>query len=223
MSFLGKFSEFFVDGLAVFEPLRFLPDLVPVPSALVFHLKQVRCLDLELFSDFNGDDDSVFKWGAKFTPEIDSVTFLYATSLSKTMKSEAEEDAIENEIAQEELFRRVKLAMRCVKYAVWWLGVLGRVFMKFPTLESITITDWKNKAVKLCLGSEWRNCFHSWQRTSAWIQGNMQEIIRAGFVPVLQLPITGYVMKGVTIVNFKIFDVFDVDTGRTAMFDAFAE
>ncbi|KAG5517424.1 hypothetical protein RHGRI_037983 [Rhododendron griersonianum] len=220
LSFLGKFSEFFVDGLAAFEPLRFLPDLVPVPSALVFHLKQVRCLDLELFSDFNGDDDSVFKWGAKFTPEIDSVTFLYATSLSKTMKSEAEEDATENEIAQEEFFRRVKLAMRCVKYAVWWLGVLGHVFMKFPTLESITITDWKNKGVKLCLGGECRNFFHSWGRTRAWIQENVQEIVGTGFVPVLQLPISGYVMKGVTIVNFKCSDVFDVDT---AMLDAFAE
>ncbi|XP_058199166.1 F-box protein At4g18380-like, partial [Rhododendron vialii] len=195
LSFLGKFSEIFVDGLVAFEPLRFLPDLVPFPSALVFHLKQVRCLDLQLFSDFSCDDDSVFKWGAKFTPELDGVTFLYATSLSKTMKSEAEEDGdeTENEIAQEEVFRRVKLAMRCLKYAVWWLGVFRHVLAKFPMLESVTITDWKNKGVKLCLGAEklveYRNRFHSCERTMAWIQGNVQEIIRAGYEPILQLPI----------------------------------
>ncbi|KAG5517426.1 hypothetical protein RHGRI_037985 [Rhododendron griersonianum] len=170
-----------------FMPLRFFYNAYyPFPSSrlnfldLVFQLKQIQSLNLEFISDFNGDDDSVFKWGAKFTAGIDSFTFLYSKSLSRMMESEDEEDATENEIAQEELFRRVKLAMR-------------------NTLDT-----------KTTISSERAKTW--WQE-----QGNA----RVGYVPVLHLPISGYVMKGVTILNFKMsVNDFEADT---AMLDAFAE
>ncbi|KAG5517427.1 hypothetical protein RHGRI_037986 [Rhododendron griersonianum] len=188
----------------------------------------IRSLNLELISDFDVDDDSVFKWGAKFMAELDSITFLCAKSLSRMMKSEADEDATENEIAQEELFHSAKLAIRCLEYAFWWLRVLSQVFAKFPMLESVTITDWKNKGVKLCLGGEKLvECRHilvtkppiSPKRGKAWWQEQGNAMV--GYVPGLQLPISGYVMKGVTIVYFKMSD--NDFEAATAMLDAFAE
>ncbi|XP_058198592.1 F-box protein At4g18380-like [Rhododendron vialii] len=233
--FLEKFSEFFI-GTLVFQPLRYFHDAsYPFPFSrlnfldLVFQLKQIRSLNLELISDFSDDDDSVFTWGVKFTAEIDSFTFLYAKSLSRTMNSEAEEDATENiEIAWKEMFHSVKVAKRCAKYAGWWLGVLSHVFAKFPILESVTITDWKNKGVKLCLGGEklveCRNTLDTKSMISpkladAWWRE--QGHARVSYLPVLQLPITGYVMKGVTFVNFKKSGK-DFES-NTAMLDAFAE
>ncbi|KAG5517434.1 hypothetical protein RHGRI_037993 [Rhododendron griersonianum] len=91
-------------------------------------------------------------------------------------------------------------------------------------LQSITVTDSKNKGVKLCLAGEklvqCRNTLEvsptiSSQNFGLWALKNM----RGGYVPVLQLPISGYVMKGVTIVDFNMC-AFDDDT---SMLDAFAE
>ncbi|KAI8526080.1 hypothetical protein RHMOL_Rhmol13G0281100 [Rhododendron molle] len=227
--YLGKFSKFFTDNL-VFQPLRFFHNAYhPFPSSrlnfldLVFQLKEIRSLNLELISDFNGDDDSVFKWAAKFTAGIDSFTFLYAKSLSRMMESEDEDDATDTEIDL-----KVLLAVRCVKYAFWWLGVLAHVFAKFPMLESVTIADWKNKGVKLCLGGEklveCRNTLDikttiSSERAKTWWLE--QRNVRVGYVPVLHLPISGFVMKGVAILNFKM-PVNDFEA-HTAMLDAFAE
>lgn len=70
-------------------------------------------------------------------------------------------------------------------------------------LRRISITDSKNKRVKLCLGGEKfvgrRNAFniHSMilsNRAEGWTMNKK----RGGYVPVLRLPNSGYVMKGVT-------------------------
>lgn len=152
---LGKFSGFLINNLVV-KPLRYLLNFAaPLPSSsqlnfphLVFQLKQVRSLNLVLVSDFNADDDSVFKWGGKFTSNLDSVTFLYAASLSKMMESEKEEQKdgeTENEITREEMLRRVHLAVKCLKEAVSWLGILSGAFAHILMLQSITITDSNNR------------------------------------------------------------------------------
>lgn len=220
----------------VVKPLRYLLNLAaPLPSSsqlnfphLVFQLKQVRSLNLVLVSDFNADDDSVFKWGGKFTSNLDSVTFLYAASLSKMMESEKEEQKdgeTENEITREEMLRRVLLAVKCLKEAVSWLGILSGAFTHILMLQSITITDSNNKGVKLCLGGEkfvkCRSAVNLDKVTSfsgSWAREN----IRVGFVPVLQLPMSGYVMKGLTIVHFKLDADDDSDVDK-AMLDAFVE
>ncbi|KAF7144646.1 hypothetical protein RHSIM_Rhsim04G0137600 [Rhododendron simsii] len=102
----------------VIKPLPYLLTLAILPSSLflnvaplVFHFKHMQSLNLDLVSDFNADNDSVFKLGAKFTSNLDSLTFLYAAFLSeKTMESEQGDDETENEITQYEQIYRVNLA-----------------------------------------------------------------------------------------------------------------
>ncbi|XP_058198604.1 F-box protein AUF2-like [Rhododendron vialii] len=199
-------------------------------------LTQIRSLNLDLVSDFDANKDSVFKWGAKFTSDLDSLTFLYAASLSKRMESEeedeeeeeeAEDDKTENEVTQEEQFRRLYLAMDCVKEGLWWLLILSRGIRNYPMLQSITITDSTNKGVRLYLGGEklvdCRNAFKNDIKCPEEAVPR-QESIRVGSVPVLQLPMSGYVMKGVTIVHVKLCRGDDSESdAQLAMVDAFAE
>ncbi|KAI8526085.1 hypothetical protein RHMOL_Rhmol13G0281600 [Rhododendron molle] len=175
----------------------------------------IRSLNIELPFDFFGTNDSVLKWSAKFTTKLNSFAVLYATSLSKTMESEEEEEDIndglnENGITQREIDLRVNLAVEYVRDAMWWVGLLFRVIPKYPMLQSISITDLKNKGVKLCLGGEklvgCRNTFNissmiSWKRAGGWTMHK----IRGRYVPVLRLPNSRYfyVMKGVTTADMK--------------------
>ncbi|KAI8526104.1 hypothetical protein RHMOL_Rhmol13G0283000 [Rhododendron molle] len=183
-------------------------------------LTQVRSLNLDLVSDFNTNNDSVFKWGAKLTSNLDSITFLYAASLTKMMDSEEEET--ENEITQEELVPPLCLALECLGEAMLWVGILSRAVRQYPMLQSITITDSMNKGVRLYLGGEklveYRNAFRNARKC-------LKEAVswpRAGYAPVLRLPMSGYVMKRVTIVQFKLYSGDDSEADL-AMVDAFAE
>ncbi|XP_058199174.1 F-box protein At4g18380-like [Rhododendron vialii] len=263
---LGYLSASLITNL-VFRPLRGLHNRTLFPtsprdvSGVMFltRLTHVRALNIELPSAFVGNNDSVFKWGAKFTPNLDSVTFLYASSLSKMMESEQqdeseeeeseseseeeeeeemeteqedeseeeEEEEMENWITYRERNRRLLIAIDCIKDAVLWLGILCFV-SHGPMLQSVTIIDSKKKGVKLCLSGEklveCRNTFSMCRMNSlsnmgrSWTLENM----KVGYVPVLQLPMSEYVMKGVTIVNYKMFADDDYDASK-AMVDAFAE
>ncbi|KAI8526087.1 hypothetical protein RHMOL_Rhmol13G0281800 [Rhododendron molle] len=217
--FLGKFSEFLTNN---FKLARLHSPRLNFNN-VVFHLKQIESLNIELPSDFNADNDSVFKWGANFTTNIlESFTFLYAASLSKT-DEEKDRKETENEIAQDELVRRVNLALDCFQNAVLRSQILSCAVRTCSMLQSITFTDSKNKGVKLCLAGEKLVQFRYTLEVSPTISSENFELwalknMRGGYVPVLQLPISGYVMKGVTIVDFNMFAFDD-----TSMLDAFAE
>ncbi|KAG5517449.1 hypothetical protein RHGRI_038005 [Rhododendron griersonianum] len=186
-----------------FEKLAVLPSLNDSGFEFLAKLTQVRSLNLDLVSDFIANNDSVFKWGAKITPNLDSVTFLYAASLTKMMDSEEEET--ENEITQEELARALSLAIECIGEAILWLGILSLDIPKHPMLESITITDSMNKGVRLCLGGE-----------------KLVECRNAFRIAVERLKEAAYVMKRVTIVQFRLYSGDDSEA-NLAMVDAFAE
>ncbi|KAG5553421.1 hypothetical protein RHGRI_011338 [Rhododendron griersonianum] len=124
----------------VIKPLPYLLTLALLPPSLflnvpplVFHFKHMQSLNLDLVSDFNADNDSVFKLGAKFTSNLDSLTFLYAAFLSeKTMESEQEENETENEITQYEQIYRVNLATQWLKEAFVVAGNLVSCYPQEP-------------------------------------------------------------------------------------------
>ncbi|KAG5517451.1 hypothetical protein RHGRI_038007 [Rhododendron griersonianum] len=230
---LGEFPKLLIMNslLETFLYLRkphLLPSLPLNASGLVLLAKSmlVRSLNLDIVSDFNAHNDSLFEWGAKLTSKLDSVTFLCAASFSKMMKSEEDdEEEIENEITHEELICRVNLAINCLREAALRLGILSHFIAEIPSLHSITITDSNNKGMKLCLGGdklvECMNAFaleRAFPLTESWTG----KIMRVGYVPVLRLPMSGYVMKRVTIVHFNLHGDDDSDA-ETAMLDAFAE
>ncbi|XP_058199182.1 F-box protein At4g18380-like [Rhododendron vialii] len=201
-----------------FEKLAVLPSLNDSGFEFLAKLTQVRSLNLDLVSDFIANNDSVFKWGAKLTSNLDSITFLYAASLTKMMDSEEEE----TEITQEELVPPLSLAIECLGEAILWLGILSLDIPKHPMLQSITITDSMNKGVRLCLGGEklveCKNAF----RIAVERLKEAASRTRTGYAPVLRLPMSGYVMKRVTIVQFKLYNGDDSEA-NLAMVDAFAE
>ncbi|XP_058199178.1 F-box protein At1g30200-like [Rhododendron vialii] len=233
IGFLGRFSKFLINNL-VLKPLRYLQTFTLSPSSplnvsgLLFFAKltQIRSLNIEIHSDFMDENDSFFKWGTNF-PKLDSVTVLYASSISKMMESE-QEDVTDNGITQEEINRRVLFAVARLKDALLWVGILTYVVQFYPMLERVTISDSMNKGVKLCLGGEklveCRNSFSvimyvsMLERAKSWTQKNM----KVGYVPVLELPLSGYVMKGLTIMNFRMCADDNYQAGK-AMVDAFAE
>ncbi|KAI8526089.1 hypothetical protein RHMOL_Rhmol13G0282000 [Rhododendron molle] len=197
-------------------------------SGLLFFAKltQIRSLNIEIPSDFMDENDSFFKWGTNF-PKLDSITVLYASSISKMMESE-QEDETDNGITQEEIIRRVLFAVDRLKDALLWVGILSYVVQFNPMLESVTICDSMNKGVKLCLGGEKLvECWNGFsvikyvsllERGRSWTQENM----KVGYVPVLELPLSGCVMKGLTIMNFRMCADDGYQAGK-AMVDAFAE
>ncbi|XP_058198600.1 F-box protein AUF2-like [Rhododendron vialii] len=231
--FLGKFSKFLISNL-VLKPLRYLPDLTLSPcsrfnlSGVLFFRKltQIRSLNIEIPSDFMDENDSFFKWGTNF-PKLDSITVLYASCISKIMESE-QEDETNNDITLEEIDRRLAVACKCVKVALLWVCILSYVVEFYPMLESFTICDSMNKGVKLCLGGEklveCRNCFSVNKFVSLMERPNFsrRENMKVGYVSVLELPMSGYVMKGLTIMNFRICADDDSEAGK-AMVDAFVE
>ncbi|KAI8570935.1 hypothetical protein RHMOL_Rhmol01G0078000 [Rhododendron molle] len=194
---------------ALSPPLRFTAPA----NGFLRVLKQIRSLNVDLASHFNPNKDSAFKWGAKFSAEHDSLTFLYAASLSKVTEPE-------NEIIEVELMRRV------FSFSVLWLEILSGFVRGRPMVESITVSDSVNKGVEVCLGGqklvECREAFNS-DRLVSVDGSSLRENVRFGFVPVLQLPVSVYVMKGVAIINFKLYGGDDDSEGDSAMLDAFAE
>lgn len=144
------------------------------------------------------------------------------------IESEEEEDETENGITQKEIYRRVSLAAECLRDVVLWVAILCHVLPSYPMLQSFTITDSKNKGMKICLaGEKLLECRDSFnldkfisvvKRVKSWTRENM----KVEYVPVLQLPIAGYVMKGLTIISFRLFAENDSEDG-TSMVDAFAE
>lgn len=189
---------------------------------------KIRTLSLEISSHFKTFNASAFKWGAKFTAKHQGVTLLYAESLSKMKEEEEEEDdETENGITRKWLIPRVKLARECINYAGVWLVALSRVVTQHPTLQSVTITDPKDKGVKVCLCgeklAEFRTAFDR-DRVSPsedWMI-ELLENMRVGYVPILQLPVSGYVMKDVIVVNF-VPKGDDDSEAELAMLDAFVE
>ncbi|KAF7119768.1 hypothetical protein RHSIM_Rhsim13G0215600 [Rhododendron simsii] len=191
-------------------------------------LTQIRSLNLDLVSYFVADNDSVFKWGAKLASHFDSLTLLYAASLSKMKESEEEkeeeDDETDYERTQEEQICRFHLAFDCAKEVMLRPRILCRVILKYPMLQSISITDSMNKGVRLYLEGEklveCRNAIMCPEEAVPRTQENMP--VWVGSVPVLQLPKSGYVMKGVTIVHVSNGDDSESDA-QLAMVDAFAE
>ncbi|KAF7119767.1 hypothetical protein RHSIM_Rhsim13G0213500 [Rhododendron simsii] len=199
------------------KPLGCLKNLPPSPPSrlnfpdFAFHLKQIQSVNIELpFDGFIGNNDSVLKyWGAKFTPKLNRFTVLYATSLSKMVEEEEEDDdgVKENGITPRERTRRVNLAVDYVQEVMRWVVILFSIIPKYPMLQRISITDSKNKRVKLCLGGgkfvRRRNTFNKCsmilsKRAEGW---TMNE--KGGeYVPVLRLPNSGYVIKGVITANY---------------------
>lgn len=129
------------------------------------------------------------------------------------MESEEEEDndgVDENGITRREIDCRVNLAVEYVRDAMRWVGVLFHLIPKYPMLQSISITDAKNKGVKLCLcGEKLVGCRNTFD-ISSMIYSNWA----GGSVPVLRLPNSRYATKGVTIADMK------GRSGKTADFKA---
>ncbi|KAG5517430.1 hypothetical protein RHGRI_037989 [Rhododendron griersonianum] len=191
------------------KPLGCLKNLPPSPSSrlnfpdFAFHLKQIQSVNIELPFDFIGNNDSVLKyWGAKFTTKLNRFTVLYATSLSKMVEFEEQEEDNDG-IKENEITSRVNLAVEYVRDAMCLVVILFSIIPKYPMLQRISITDSKNKRVKLCLGGEkfvgCRNAFNicsmiSSKRAEGWTMNKKG----GGYMPVLRLPNSGHVMKGVT-------------------------
>ncbi|KAF7120958.1 hypothetical protein RHSIM_Rhsim13G0214900 [Rhododendron simsii] len=195
----------------------------------VAKLTHVRALHIELPSDFGSQNDSVFKWAANFTAKLDGVMILYAASLSQIMESEQQEEDETDEQEEEEdkTDSPLLIIKRSVKDAVFRLGILSYVVERHPMLESITITDSKNKGVKLCLDGEKIAECRNWlnfDRVIRPVSGESwrKKCINIGTVPVLELPMSGYVMKWVIFAYYNFFADEDSEV-ETAMVNAFAE
>jgi hypothetical protein len=181
---------------------------------------ELPCLDSEM--EFNVGSCSLLKWKAEFGEELKSCIILSATSFhreslssSSTYGNEGDEEVQQQELQsfldEDELKLRIIWTISCLVSASVRHYLLKQIVANFPMLQSMVITDARKRG-KLCMGEdqlvELRNTMNSSAGTLE--ESNSLErtpipnlSMNLRYVPEMQLPVSGYVMKEVTLVVIK--------------------
>ncbi|KAK1430480.1 hypothetical protein QVD17_13237 [Tagetes erecta] len=222
---------------AVFKPINLLRRIVlpyskPLPpiissfygdsfrSAVSFlsKFRSVKSLSIELpCSNHKGiDHNCLFKWNAVFGTRIESFMFLSPNGVYVNTKFEEMEenntnmDGIEPSI--DSFKRKVHIAFQCLKDVIVRHRMLLYFIKDHLSLEKVSISD-SGRRGRLCLSggrlAEVREWIHS-SPDDAKLKLNRIEVpvnVNQCYVPVLKLPVSGCVMKGVTFVVMRMNNV----------------
>lgn len=167
----------------------------------------VKSLHIQLPSFF--DNQVLFKWKVNFRIGPDSVIFLSPDSVCNNKESSVNEN-IQAEQDLELIKKKANIMVECLKDAMMRLTLLVHV-TRLPLLENVVITDLgKRGKVSLAGGKvdDWND----------WISSCSVEIIEKSlnsyfisqcYVPLLKLPVSGYLMKGVKLYIMQWNDPMD--------------
>jgi hypothetical protein len=180
------------------------------PTEVLKNFKEIKTLRLELPSldcemGLDGCDHSFLKWKAEFGVELKSCIILGATSFQRQEREVHEEEVLRQPfLTEEELQPRIIWTISCLVSASMRHYLLKKIVGKLPMLQSVVITD-ASKQGKLCMVEqqlvELRNTMkfeNSPERTPI---PNL--CMKLWYVPVMELPASGCVMKGLTLVLIK--------------------
>lgn len=176
------------------------------PNEVLKNFNAIKTLRLELprlgcETGFNGGDHSLLKWKAEFGEELRSCIILGATSFQRQLEREEQEEEIQPLLTEEELQSRIVWTISCLVSASMRHYLLKQIVGNLPMLQSVVITD-ASKQGKLCMVEqqlvELRNTMNSLERTPI---PNL--CMKLWYVPVMELPASGCVVKGLTLVLIK--------------------
>lgn len=216
MNLPTKVFGFLVDNFFS-RPFRYLNQIVnrqklpPLPFNLISFrsatgflkkIKAIRNLYLEVPSLYGGD--SVLKWYGVFGKGSSSCIILFATSFHEENTKEYEVTTnLEWLTLTNELLRsRVESASQRFREAQWRHHILHHLVEDHGKLENAVITDLKKEG-KVCLGEkqilDLRDAKHLTRPPSGYM--------KVLHVPVLQLPLSGYIMEAATVIVIRPVDL----------------
>lgn len=162
----------------------------------LLRFKGLKSLHIELPPSVNDADNGyLFKWKFILGEKIDSFVFLSPNSVCDTKENvQDEEDDLVLAI------QKRCIAIRCVVNALFRRKILLATIDTFPLLEKISITDSGKRGRVSHSGEkvvELRNGLSSHPET---LKKERHCRLSRCYVPLLELPVSGYVMKGVTLI-----------------------
>nr|GEX06707.1 hypothetical protein [Tanacetum cinerariifolium] len=145
---------------------------------------------------------------------FDSFLFLSPNSVCDTKENVQDEEEQEEDVEVSKM--KLRIAGGCVVDALFIRYKMLQYMKCFPLLENVTITDaGKRGRVSLCGGTiaDRENYLSSVLKIiDLWISDNNCNWLRRCYVPLLKLPVSGYMMKGVTLALSEMNDFPDDDS-----------
>ncbi|CAI9277532.1 unnamed protein product [Lactuca saligna] len=182
-------------------------------SAINFFImfKGLKYVCIELPSIDNG---FLFKWTVKFGSSIESLICLLPDSVCDKdgvyLYGNGDEEEDDIGLIHEFCGLKHQISSMCLEEAILWHMMLLYLVKYLPMLEEVSITD-SGKRGRLSLSGkkliEVKEWVHS--TSASEIERNRIEdpdIVRYCYIPVLKLPVSGYVMKGVTFFVMEMKD-----------------
>ncbi|XP_023741052.1 F-box protein AUF2 [Lactuca sativa] len=235
--FPTKLFRFLINGV-VFKPLHLLRRMIVAPSkplppiissfygqsfrsAVTFlsKFKGVKSLHIELpCSSHRGiDNRCLFKWKVKFGNRIESFFFLSPNSISDSDGFHVNGNGDEQDMdLSNDLFRqKVHIAFQCLKDVILRHRMLLYIIKDLPMLEEASITDSGRRGRLSLSGEKLAEVKKGWVSSAMeTLKSEMNRIevpasVSQCHIPVLDMPISGYVMKGVTLVVMEMNGLHD--------------
>ncbi|KAI3693485.1 hypothetical protein L6452_33320 [Arctium lappa] len=247
--FPKKLFWFLINGF-VFKPLHLLRRMVvassrPLPpiissfygesfrSAVSFlsKFRGVRSLCIELPSSSHRGIDKrcLFKWKVKFGNRIESFLFLSPNSICGLhVNGNGDEEHDDTELSNDLFKQKVHIAFQCLKDVIVRHRMLLYFVKENPLMEKVSITD-SGKRGRLSLSGERLAEVKEWIHSaseSVKPQLNRIEVpvsVSQCYVPVLDMPVSGYVMKGITLVVMEMNDLQGGNDGFINREDGFED
>lgn len=171
--------------------------------------KRVKSLFVQ-FRFSHADNGLLFKWKINFGNKVDSFIFLSPNLVYKNKELNVKADGHEEE--DMELWNnKLSMAMGCLDHATMRIILLLH-YIGLPFLEKVSFTD-SGKRGKVSINgknfAEARNELYSPSRTigeNVKLENEGAKMTNCYF-PLLKLPVSGYVMKGVTLFLMEREDV----------------
>ncbi|KAL7608166.1 F-box protein AUF1 [Lactuca sativa] len=156
--------------------------------------KGVKSLCIELLSSgLRAVDNRLLKWKVKFGNRIESIIFLFPNSISDN------DGLYLNGNGDEDENKRRRIPYQCLKDVTARHMMMLYLVKDLPLLEEVSVTDSRGRG-RLSLSGKKLSGVKEWVHSTSETVFNRVEvpdIVNNCYIPVLKLPVSGYVMKGI--------------------------
>nr|GEW12174.1 hypothetical protein [Tanacetum cinerariifolium] len=173
---------------------------------------RVKSLRIQVPSFFD-NNHLLFKWKINFGTRVDSFIFLSPNSVFPNKESYVNANGQEEEEEDMELYRKKKdIAFQCLEDVVVKFRLLMHPITSLPLLQDVSITD-PGQKVRVSLNGE-KVAEMRYLSEPGELKKLHEDIpyrMSKCYVPLLKLPVSGYIMKGVTLLLLGRNDLLDDD------------
>lgn len=169
-----------------------------------------------VYGNGNDDDDCFIKWKAEFGSELKSCIILGATSFYEKNLAWERIDRVQEEghfLTDDQLKLRIVWTISCLISSSARHHFLKQIVSEHSQLQRVVVSDCKNQG-ELCMDEE-----HIIEMRKSVDDSSLKQrspfpdlSIKMLYLPVLELPASGYTMRGATLVVIRPVDD-DVDAG----------